>query len=376
MVAQAILSAAIIVTLLTSAVIVLRWGGRPVQGPMPLSLLGFMAVLFTSGLDVGLVMLPLTEFPVYAREPAYAFANPLAVAFGSWGFLVWGFYFLTTFYFLAVEPHVKLFETPRVKFINNLVIIGTCAFTAHLLLRNLPFYVPAIDDLSRYGIVALTVLVAVLTSTHIRYVRLLSVWSMWMFGALVAAMWLASGMGVGGFLQSAADIGSYFAHLPRFVVPMSDYHAFYLFWWFSWSIMIGQFVARFVGGMRTWQLATALLVIPSIPLAAWFSVLYFYFRQGMSVHPILAVAMVVVGIVFVVNSLDSLIRLYSDNLGLTARRLGTPAYVAAHWVLMFALVLAFQFTPLQIEWIGLVVIALYAAIYALLLRRWGLARNP
>ena len=47
--------------------------------------------------------------------------------------------------------------------------------------------------------------------------------------------------------------------------------------------------------------------------------------------PALAAAMVVVGMVFVVNSLDSLIRLYSDNLGMTARRLGTARYVAAHW---------------------------------------------
>jgi glycine betaine transporter len=371
---QAILSAAIVVTLLTSAVIVVRWGGLRVQGPFPLSLLGFMALLFTAGLDVGLIMLPLTEFPLYAREPVYAFANPLAIAFGSWGFLVWGFYFLTTFYFLTIEPRVRLFDVPQVKFVNNVVIIGTSAFTAHLLWQNLPFYVPAIGEPARYGVVALTVLMSVLTSTHIRYVRVLSVWSMWTFGALVAAMWLASGMGVSGFVGSAASIGAYFTHLPRFVVPMSDYHAFYLFWWFSWSIMIGQFVSRFVGGMRTWHLAAALLVIPSIPLAAWFSVLYFYYRQGVPVHPVLAVAMVVVGIVFVINSLDSLIRLYSDNLGLTARRLGTPSYVVTHWTLMYALVLAFQFTPLRIEWIGLVVIGIYAAIYLLLLSRWrGLA---
>jgi choline-glycine betaine transporter len=371
---QTILSAAIVVTLLTSAAILVRQGGRRIEGPMPLSLLGFMALLFTSGLDVGLIMMPLTEFPRYAREPEYAFANPLAIAFGFWGFLVWGFYFLTTFYFLAVEPHVRLFEIAQVKLINNVVIIGTCAFTAHLLWRNLPFYVPSIGDASRYAVVALAVLMSVLTSTHIRYVRLLSVWSMWVFGSLVAAMWLASGMGVGGFAASAADIGSYFGHLPRFIVPISDYHAFYLFWWFSWSIMIGQFVSRFVGRIRTWQLAVALLVVPSIPLAAWFSVLYFYFRQGVPVHPALNAAMVAVGILFVVNSLDSLIRLYSDNLGLTARRLGTAPYVATHWLLMYALVLAFQFTPLQIEWIGLVVIGLYAAVYLLLWRRWQLRR--
>lgn len=362
-----ILSTAIVVTLLTSVVIVLGWGGRRVEGPIPLSLLGFMALLFTSGLDVGLIMLPLTEFPVYARDPVYSFANPLAIAFGSWGFLVWGFYFLTTFYFLAVEPHTRLFERADVKLVNNVVIVGTCAFTAHLLLQNLPFYVPAISQPARYGVVALAVLLSVLTSTHIRYVRVLSVWSMWMFGGLVAAMWLASGMGVRGWIASAVDIGPYFTNLPRFVTPISDYHAFYLFWWFSWSIMIGQFVSRFVGGLRTWQLAVALLVVPSIPLGAWFSVLYFYYRQHASVPPALSVAMVVVGIIFVVNSLDSLIRLYSDNLGLTARRLGTSTYVATHWLLMYALVLAFQFTPLKIEWIGLAVIGLYAAVYGLLI---------
>ena len=367
---RAILSAAIIITLLTSAVIVARMGARRLEGPMPLSLMGFMALLFTSGLDVGLIMLPLTEFPLYERDPAYAFANPLAIAFGFWGFLVWGFYFLTTFYFIVFEPRVRLFEIPAVKFVNNLVIIGTCAFTAHLLWRNLPFYIPSIAEPARYAVVALSVLMSVLTSTHIRYVRLLSVWSMWLFGSLVAAMWLASGMGVRGFAWSAADIGTYFVHLPSFLVPMTDYHAFYLFWWFSWSIMIGQFVSRFVGRMQTWQLAVALLVIPSIPLGTWFSVLYFYFRQRVPVHPVLTAAMVAVGILFVINSLDSLIRLYSDNLGLTARRLGTVTYVATHWLLMYALVLAFQFTPLQIEWIGLVVIGLYAAIYGLLLRRW------
>lgn len=366
---QTILSAAIVITLLTSAVILARWGGRHVEGTLPLSLSAFMALLFTSGLDVGLVMLPLTEFPIYAREPIYAFANPLAVAFGSWGFLVWGFYFLSTFYFLTVEPRLRLFEIPAIKFVNNVVIIGTCAFTAYLLLRNLPFYSPAFAGAARYLVVAIAVLLSVLTSTHIRYVRVLSVWSMWMFAALVVVMWVASGMGITGFTSSVADIGAYFANLPHFVLPMSDYHAFYLFWWFSWSIMIGQFVARFAGRIRAWQLAAAMLVMPSIPIAAWFAVLYFYFRSGTEVPSVLAAAMIVVGVVFVINSLDSLIRLYSDNLGLSARRLGLPAYIAGHWVMMAALVLAFQFTPLQIEWIGLVVIGIYAVVYLLVFRR-------
>ncbi|MGD9905362.1 MAG: BCCT family transporter [Vicinamibacterales bacterium] len=374
---QTVLSAAIVVTMATSAIIVVRWGQRRVSGAMPLSLAGFMAVLFTSGLDAGLILFPLTEFPIYAREPVYAFANPLAVTFGFWGFLVWGFYFLTTFYFLAIEPTWRLFEIPAVRLVNTLTIVGTCAFTAHLLLTNLPFYAPALGGGARYAVVAATVLLAVLSSTHLRYVRILSVASMWLFAALVVAVWAASGAGLTGVAMAAADLGVYFTHLPRFVLPMSDYHAFYLYWWFSWSIMIGQFVARFVGDLRTWQLAAALLIVPSIPLAGWFSVLYVYFRAGDAVPPLLTRAMVAVGIVFVVNSLDSLIRLYGDTLGLTVRRLGTPTYVAGHWLLMCGLVVAFQFTPLKIEWIGLVVIGVYAAVYGLLVTgRRGTATPP
>jgi glycine betaine transporter len=370
---QTVLSAAVVVTLLTAVVIVVGWGSRRVEGPRPLSLFGFLALLFTSGLDAGLVMLPLTEFPVYARDPTYAFANPLAIAFGSWGFLVWGFYFLTTFYFVALEPRLQLFTLPAMKAVNNAVIVGTCAFTAHLLILNLPFYAPVLGGSNRYVVVAVTVLLSVLTSTHIRYIRVLSVGSMWTFAALVAAMWWRAGMGVDGLAAGVVDLGDYFTSLPRFVLPMSDYHAFYLFWWFSWSIMIGQFVSRFVGRMRTWQLAAAMLVLPSILLGTWFAVLWFYFRAQVPVTPVLNVAMIVVGIVFVVNSLDSLIRLYSDNLGWSRARLGTPAYLALHWSLLCALVLAFQVRSLQIEWIGLVVIGIYAAVYLLLARRWWAA---
>jgi heme O synthase-like polyprenyltransferase len=40
-----------------------------------------------------------------------------------------------------------------------------------------------------------------------------------------------------------------------------------------------------------------------------------------------------------------------------------------NWAAMFGLILLYQFTPLKIEWIGLVVVALYAVIYTLLFRR-------
>lgn len=364
-----ILTIAIIITSLTSLVLATRWRNVVCTGPLPASLFTFIAILFTSGLDVGLIMFPLVDFEVYASEAPYAFSNPLALEFGFWGFLVWAFYFLTTFYFCIVEPKLRLFEIPVIKFTNNVVIIGTCAFTGYLFLVYLPDYIEGISDPFRFGLVGLVILLAAASSTHIRFVAILSVASTWMFFALIVGVWLASGMGMAGLGKSAANISDYFANIHRFVVPITDYHQFYLYWWFAWSIMIGQFVARFVGGLKAWKLLLALLVVPSIPIGIWFSVLYYYFENGIEVSSFWRMAMISVGIIFVINSLDSLIRLYTRNLGLTLDRLGIAKYVAGNWLALFGLVLLYQFTPLKIEWVGLVVIGLYAAVYVLVFQR-------
>jgi choline-glycine betaine transporter len=357
------------VTLLTAVVLLIGWRSEVCTGPMPVTFFTFIAILFTSGLDVGLIMFPLVDFELYASDPDYAFSNPLAIEFGFWGFLVWGFYFLTTFYFCLVEPKLKLFEIPAIKFTNNIVIIGTCAFTAFLFLTYLPDYVFGITNPIRYGLVAAVVLFAVSSSTDIKFVRILSVSSTWLFFALIAGVWLVSGMGVGGLAESTSHIGSYFANIHRFLTPINEYHQFYLYWWFAWSIMIGQFVARFVGNMQVWQLLLALVVVPSIPIAIWFSVLYYYFSNELAIDGFWRTAMVVVGVIFVVNSLDSLIRLYTQNLNITPQRFGKLQYVIGNWAAMCSLVLLYQFTPLKIEWIGLVVIGIYAAVYFLVFQR-------
>jgi len=364
-----ILTIAMAVILLTAVLLVARWGNVVCTGPMPVSFFTFIAILFTSGLDVGLIMFPLVDFELYASEPEYAFANPLAIEFGFWGFLVWGFYFLTTFYFCIVEPKLKLFEIPAIKLTNNIVIIGTCAFTAFLFLAYLPDYVVGISDPFRYSLVAIVILFAALSSTDIKYVKILSVSSTWLFFALIFGAWLVSGMGVSGLANSMGGVGAYFTNLHRFLSPITEYHQFYLYWWFAWSIMIGQFVARFVGDMKTWKLLLALVVVPSIPIAIWFSVLYYYFSNALEIGPYWRLAMVVVGVIFVINSLDSLIRLYTQNLKVTPDRFGKLQYVVGNWTALSALVMLYKFTPLKIEWIGLVVVGIYAAIYVLVFQR-------
>ena len=371
-----ILSIAIVVTLVTSVFICLKWRNLRCVGQTPLSLVAFSAILFTSGLDVGLIMFPLVEFPVYATEEAYSFTNPLAIEFGFWGFLVWAFYFLTTFYFCIVEPKVGLFQLRPIRWINNLVIIATCAFTAFLFLSYAPNYINGITPLQKYSLVGFIILMAVWSSTEIRYLKILSIASSGLFALLNIVMLFASGAPITEYLGTLSHIAGYFENIHRFVSPISEYHGWYLFWWFAWSIMIGQFVARFVGGLKVWQLMLALLVIPSIAIALWFATLYYYFANGIPVSWVLNAAMVIVGVIFVINSLDSLIRLYTDNLALGVKQVGRGKYVLGNWLLIASLVLLYQFTPFEIEWVGLIVIGLYLVISILLFKgRRELAEN-
>ncbi|TMO20801.1 choline transporter, partial [Pseudoalteromonas sp. S4492] len=114
----------------------------------------------------------------------------------------------------------------------------------------------------------------------LRFVRTLSLSSSWLFLGLIVLMWLGAFTGengtAGDFVKTLSLIGSYFGNIHQFALPMNDVHEFYLFWWFAWSIMIGQFTSRFVGGLKTWQVLVAILVLPSIPIATWFTVLYYF----------------------------------------------------------------------------------------------------
>ncbi|QQX81425.1 BCCT family transporter [Shewanella sp. KX20019] len=373
------LTIGILFTFAAIAFVIYRWGNVKCVGVTPVRTFTFIAILFTSGLDVGLIMFPLTEFAGYAdlgASPEYGFTNPLAIEFGFWAFLIWAFYFLTCFYFCVIEPRVKFFEIPLIKFINNVVIIGTCAFTAYLLLTNLPWYLPEMGDgetivSSFYLIVFVIIAVAVYSSTSIRYVRILSLASTWLFIGLIGLMWagafLSDGSGIGEFVSTFALIGDYFGNIHHFVLPLNDYHEFYLFWWFAWSIMIGQFTSRFVGGMRTYQVLIAMMVFPSLPIAVWFTVLYYYSANEIATTGFYNLAMVFVGITFVVNSLDSLIRLYTDNLNLTVERFGKTKYIIGNIVLMSGLTLLFQLNFLEIQWVGALAIGLILACFGYIL---------
>jgi choline-glycine betaine transporter len=364
-----VLTVAVIVSTLLTVVVLLRYGRSRVEGRIPLRAAPFVAVLFCSGLDVGLIMFPLTEYPVYESEAAYSFAHPLSIELGMWGLLIWGFYFLTAFYFLRIEPRLQLFKIRWVNLLNSLIIMATCAFTGYIFLAALPTYIPGLPGWAALVVVAAVVAFACYSASDVIFMKWLSIGSMVGLGGLGLAMFAYAGGDLVKYGETLTHFGGYFANLHRFLVPFSDYHEFYLFWWFSWSIMIGQFMAKFASEMSVRRLAGLMIVVPSIPLALWFAVLYIYHSDAVVIPIWLNLAMVTLGALFVVNSLDSLIRLYTDNLSLTVVRLGKWPFIGLNFLIMAALVGAYALLGFKIEHVGLTVILLYAVVYTFMLRQ-------
>ena len=86
---QTILSCAVVAVLAISFGLIWRCGNLILIGQTPTRFFAFFAILFTSGLDVGLIIFPLTEFPVYESEEVYGFTNPNDIENGFWGFIKW-----------------------------------------------------------------------------------------------------------------------------------------------------------------------------------------------------------------------------------------------------------------------------------------------
>lgn len=182
---------------------IVRWRNLRWQGTPPVKTFTLVALLFTIGLDMCLVMLPLTEFPVYADDAACAFTNPLAIEFGMWGPLVWMMYFLTAFYFIKLEPRLQVLRIPLVKWVYNPTVIATCAFTGYLFLTALPGYVPGLPASATWAIVIVAIGIPVHSSGEHGFMKWLAILSTWGFGILVFAVlvlvaYIYAGIGLSG----------------------------------------------------------------------------------------------------------------------------------------------------------------------------------
>ncbi len=205
-------------------------------GKLPSAYTPSWALLFTAGLDMGLVMLPLTEFPAYAADSAYGFTNRShrvrhVGTIGLDDVLPLGLLFRG-----ASNRGLKIFEIAAVKWVYNLTVIRD--MRVHLL--SLPHGLAEL-----YRGISMPARWAYRRRRH-RGVRLfqqqrqfhevagghldMDVRDPWLSPALLAAAFFYSNTGLSGLVSNVGLLSDYFANLNRFVSPITEYHEFYLFW--------------------------------------------------------------------------------------------------------------------------------------------------
>lgn len=296
----------------------------------------FVCLLFTSGLDIGLLLFPLTEFSSY-KGSKYLGINPVSIELGFWGFSVWGFYFLATCYFLFVEPRINLFEKKYFNVVFMMLIILTCAFSVNLFVDFFLSYQVDIFErplFTRNEIIVLaTIIIALgffLSKTN-SVIKLISTCSVILFILTV----IIGGISIifnGDFIHllniMLKGTTGYINNFDEFLTPMNDYHQFYLFWWFSWSIMVGKFTAQYTPkGLTIRNLFVIMILIPTMPLILWFSILFYFSESVNNISDNYLYLMFFVGVLFLINSLSAIFNVIESMAIKLTRNKKFPRYL-------------------------------------------------
>ncbi|KJG56830.1 hypothetical protein UA38_12680 [Photobacterium kishitanii] len=306
----------------------------------------FFCILFTSGLDIGLIMFPLMEFHTY-KGSAYYNLNPLVIEIGFWGGAVWLFYFVTTFYFAYLEPKFKIFETKVMRTLLALLMLLTCAFTAKLFVMFFKHYMPSflVEKypylFHHFDIVVYTIIIlgcSALSALRVKFIKILSFLSIILFGCLIVwgILLIFEYDSLTRYVDTLSHgVYGYVTNINKFVTPMNNYHQFYIYWWFSWSLMIGKFVAGFIPkGTKPYKLFCFMLIVPTIPLSLWFTVVYVFYSTNYHIPNAYLVLMSVVGVLFVVNSFDSILRVSSELIGKSYNKITYKKSLLISYVLL------------------------------------------
>ncbi len=331
--------------LILGAVLMFMYRKNTLTGSEPASITALIAILFTSGLDGGFILLPLFEYNQYTTDEVYQFTNPLAIEMGFLGISAWAMYFVSTLYFLTLEPKLKFFEILWVKRLSACVVVATCAFTLSLFLDLMPYYLP--DQLKQNtwllgGLTTIIIVASLVISINTLLMTLVSKVSVITFLLLCCYLaWLIQ-LDFTDIAQSISYDSDYFNHAHRFILPFNDYHEFYLAWWMTWSIMLGQFVAKFVRNLKPVTLFFVMTILPLLPSFIWFSLLFQFFENGYVLSTASQLVMLILGCGFVINSIDFMVASYSQTFNLTLSKQGPVKFVIFNTGILVILTCLFQ----------------------------------
>ena len=131
----------------------------------------------------------------------------------------------------------------------------------------------------------------------------------------------------------------------------------------TWTIMLGQFVAKFVKQLSPIKLLLIMVILPLLPTAIWFSLLFHWQQLNIEQSLLFNGAMIFIAMLFVINSLDFMTANYSSALGLSrqqfpATRKGSYQFITINTLVLFIVTFLFHTQLLLVNYIAILVIGL------------------
>lgn len=99
-------------------------------------------------------------------------------------------------------------------------------------------------------------------------------------------------------------------------------------------------------------------IVPMVPCLLWFSILYGVHFKALLLTAEVKLAFLLLGIAFVVNSLDFMVAQYSTTFNLDKNSLGQTRFITVNTLLLLLLTWLFQHQLLLVQYTAILVIGL------------------
>ncbi|MCF2944434.1 glycine betaine uptake BCCT transporter [Paenibacillus tarimensis] len=291
----------------------------------------WFAMLFSAGMGIGLLFFgvsePISHFvspPVGEGRTGEAAKVAMRYTYLHWGFHAWAIYsviglVLAYYKFRKKEPGlVSVTLTPLIgkraqgivgTIIDSIAVFATIfgvaaslGLGAAQINGGLHYVIPAVPNNFTVQLVIMavvTVLFILSASTGLKKgISLLSNANLVLAVILLITFLF---LGPTGFVLDlfTTTLGSYIQNLPSMGLRLTPFNQeqaswiqgwtiFYWAWWIAWAPFVGTFIARVSKGRTVREFMIAVLVIPTLVCAFWFSVfggtaIYFDFFQGTNI---------------------------------------------------------------------------------------------
>lgn len=231
-------------------------------GKTSIGIFASIALIFTSSLDLGIIMLP----PVMDLSPVaevLGIANSTAVEISLWVGLIWLVYLAAVMYFRWVEPKYKFLDNSMSNFFYTFAVFFTYAFSVQLFIDTLPNFTLQ----NPYLWTGIALIIAFIMT---KWEGFRSACSKLMVVGILCLPVFA--LVVGGTYDPTVVLDLPKAQIMTFTQWNHPDVSFFILWWGAWMLPQGKYINESITKTKIKYLGLWIVLAPLIFVVPWLSI--------------------------------------------------------------------------------------------------------